>query len=145
MRKYQLPLFLEGIITQATYDKWIDRKARSHFKRDTKRGNKIISLEIYKVSIHQAVCDSKGVDYYTGELLDWSIVSKYNNDDSKQNGRQYKRQFALLPTVDHVDDGLGHPNFKICSWRTNDAKNDLSYDGFVELCKKVIHHNQNNK
>lgn len=40
-------------------------------------------------------------------------MSKYNNDESKQNGRHYKRLFALLPTLDHVDDGLGHPKFKV--------------------------------
>jgi hypothetical protein len=26
----------------------------------------------------------------------------------------------------------------ICSWRTNDAKSDLTRDEFVELCRKVI-------
>ena len=44
----------------------------------------------------------------------------------------------MLPSVDHVDDGLGKPNFKICSWQTNDSKNDLEYSEFVELCHKVV-------
>ena len=55
--------------------------------------------------------------------------------------RAYKARFALLPTVDHLDDGLGPPAFKICSWRTNDAKHDLALGDFVELCEKVIRHN----
>jgi hypothetical protein len=29
------------------------------------------------------------------------------------------------PTVDHVADGLIPSDFVICSWRVNDAKNDL--------------------
>ena len=44
----------------------------------------------------------------------------------------------MLPSVDHVGDGKGAANFKICAWRTNDAKNDLSYEEFLELCRKVI-------
>lgn len=45
MRKYQLPLFLEGIITQDAYDKWIDRKAKSHFKRTKKEAIKSYHLK----------------------------------------------------------------------------------------------------
>jgi len=44
----------------------------------------------------------------------------------------------MLPSVDHIGDGKGPADFKICAWRTNDAKNDLSYDEFLELCRKVI-------
>lgn len=80
--------------------------------------------------------DSAGMDFYTGEALDWLLISKYNNNESKKGGRQYKAKFSLLPTVDHVNDGLGLPDFKICSWRFNDAKNDLSLQEFIELCKK---------
>ena len=143
MRKYQLPIFLDGIVTQSVYEKWLDRKARSHFNRDKKRGNTSITLELYKVEIHNEVHASNGLDAYTGEHLDWSLISKYNNDESKEFGREYKKQFALLPTLDHVDDGLGHPNFKICSWRTNDSKNDLSLSEFMELCKKILAYNEN--
>ena len=45
-----------------------------------------------------------------------------------------------MPTVDHVGDGLGEAEFKICAWRTNDAKSDLSYPEFIELCCKVAEH-----
>jgi hypothetical protein len=47
-----------------------------------------------------------------------------------------------LPTVDHEDDGLGEPQFRICGWAVNDAKNDLSLEDFVQLCKKVLAHQQ---
>lgn len=143
MRKYQLPIFLQNIVTQNIYEKWLDRKARAHLNRDKKRGNTSITLELYKVEIHNEVCASNGLDAYTGESLDWSLISKYNNDESKEFGREYKKQFALLPTLDHVDDGLGNPNFKICSWRTNDSKNDLSLSEFMELCKKILAYNEN--
>jgi hypothetical protein len=71
------------------------------------------------------------------------LVSKYDNAESKEGKRDYKAQFALLPTVDHVGDGLGVADFKICSWRTNDAKDDLSLNEFVELCHRVVAANSN--
>ena len=42
--------------------------------------------------------------------------------------------------MDHVGDGLGDADFKICAWRTNDAKNDLTYSEFVALCRRVVEH-----
>jgi len=58
----------------------------------------------------------------------------------KSGYRTYKAGFALLPTVDHVGDGLGEADFKICAWRTNDAKSDLTHDEFVALCRRVVKH-----
>ena len=137
-RKYQRPNFLDEIITQEAYEKWLHRKALTHVKRDRNRGNNSAIVEEYKIAIHNAVIECNGFDSYTNEKLDWTLISTYNNKESKQYGRIYKKKFALLPSVDHVDDGLGSPKFKICSWRTNDAKNDLSLEEFVELCKKVV-------
>jgi len=136
MRKYQIPKFLEDTVTQACYEKWLHRKAVAHVRRDRKRGNKTATNEEYKISIHKAVSDSKGKDAYTGEELDWAL--RYDNKASKKHGRRYKKQCALLPSVDHVGDGTGPVDFKICAWRTNDAKSDLSYKEFVELCRKVV-------
>ncbi len=138
MRKYQLTKKLAKLLNQKTYEHWLYRKARTHLRRDRARGNKNATGKEYRVAIHEAVCESKGRDAYTGEKLDWSLLSKYNNADSKKLGREYKHQFAMLPSVDHVGDGLGKTDFKICSWRTNDAKNDLSYKEFVKLCKKIV-------
>lgn len=94
-----------------------------------------------KVAIHQVVMESAGRDFYTGEALDWSLISTYENTRSKVDGRHYKASFALLPTVDHVNDGRGPADFKICAWRTNEAKNDLSLTDFVDLCEKVLQYN----
>lgn len=138
MRKYQIPEFLLGTTDQKTYERWLHRKAMAHVRRDRGRGNKTATNEEYKIAIHQAVNVSNGKDAYTEEDLDWTLLSKYDNAQSKKHGRHYKKQFALLPSVDHVGDGKGPADFKICAWRTNDAKNDLSHEELIELCHKVI-------
>jgi hypothetical protein len=97
-------------------------------------------VEAYKNAIHQAVAHSGGSDHYTGESLNWSLLCKYRNLESQATGRHYKAGFALLPSIDHVGDGLGEAEFKICAWRTNDAKNDLSHEQFVALCRSVVKH-----
>lgn len=84
------------------------------------------------------MCQSKGEDAYTREQLHWHLISTYDNDESKEGRREYKAKFALLPTVDHVGDGTGPADFKICGWRTNDAKGDLSMVKFIQLCHRVI-------
>lgn len=94
------------------------------------------------MAIHNAVCASGGRDAYTGEELDWKLLSTYDNEASRDGGRKYKATFALLPTVDHVADGLGPADFKICGWRTNDAKHDLSLEEFLTLCQKVVDFNR---
>lgn len=138
MKKYQLTEIMLTFIDQEEYDKWLINKAKTHLKRDKKRGNTKSTLESYKVAIHKAVCESHGKDAYTGEVLKWSLLNQYSNEKSQKGGRNYKRKFAMLPTVDHVGNGKGDAHFKICSWETNDAKNDLSYDDFLKLCHKVV-------
>jgi hypothetical protein len=44
------------------------------------------------------------------------------------------------PTVDHVEASASAASFKICAWRTNDAKNDLTVEGFLALCARVLAH-----
>lgn len=139
-RKYPLPPFLEGKIDQKSYDRWFSRRSIAHIRRDKNRGNLNAINESYKKAIHQAVFDSSGFDEYTGEMLDWHLVSKYDNDKSKKDKRKYKALFCLLPTVDHVDDGLGEPNFKICGWRTNDSKGDLTYEELLQFCRHVLYY-----
>ena len=121
MKKYPLPAFFPTELTQPKYERWLYRKAMSHVRRDKKRGNKTATIEDYKKAIHRAVEESHGIDAYTGEQLHWVLLSKYNNEDAKSGSREYKKKFALLPTVDHIGDGKGPADFVICSWRTNDA------------------------
>jgi hypothetical protein len=86
----------------------------------------------------RGVCDHGTQDYYTGDPLDWSLVSTYSNEESPAGRTAYKLGFAALPTVDHIPGEAGRYGFVICSWRTNDAKSDLTREEFVELCRKVI-------
>jgi hypothetical protein len=57
-----------------------------------------------------------------------------------QGRHGYKAGFALLPTVDHVAAEASEASFRVCGWRTNDAKNDLPFAAFLELCEKVLIH-----
>lgn len=139
-KKYQLPSFLLGQVQQEVYERWLRRKAQAHVKRDRRRGNETAIGEEYRVAIHAAVLECSGHDAYTGEELDWSLISQYDNDESKENGCHYKWNFALLPTVDHVGDGMGPADFKICGWRTNDAKHDLELTEFLTVCQSVLEH-----
>ncbi len=139
-RKHSMPPFLEDVIKPEAYERWLERKAAAHVKRDRKRAQSDVTPSLYKEAIHAAVTLSEGHDAYTGELLDWKLISTYNNEDSRAGKHSYKSSFALLPTVDHISAGATEASFRICSWRTNDAKSDLSFEGFIELCQKVLTH-----
>jgi len=76
-------------------------------------------------------------DCYTGDKLDWSRIGQYDNQKAKDKGAEYKKEFAEMPTIDHVE-AKPVPDFRICTWRTNDAKNDLSLKEFKELCRKIL-------
>lgn len=140
MNKYYPP------INQTVYKKWLQRRAQSLAKRDRKylqsqeKDPRTVVVKEYKTAIHDAVCECQGKDTYTGEALDWTLLSEWDNEKAKADKRKYKKEFALLPTVDHVDE-LGVAKFKICAWRTNDAKNDLSLNELIDFCKKIIKKN----
>ena len=107
MKKYALPGFPAGVIDQAVYQRWLAHKAKARVRRDRKRGNLAAIGEAYPVAIHQAVSTSNGKDAYTGEPLDWSLVSCYDNTKSAEGKRRCKHGFARLPTVDHVGASRG--------------------------------------
>jgi hypothetical protein len=136
--KRPLPEFLVGRVEPQAYERWLARKAAAHLKRDRKRGYEQITGSGYRDAIHNAVVASNGKDFYTGEDLDWSLISKYNNEESLAGRHGYKAGFALLPTVDHIESARNNSGFRICSWRTNDAKHDLSQKAFLELCLRVV-------
>lgn len=142
-RKYEKPKFLPDEVTQTDYEEWLYRKTTAHIKRDRNRENSHSTPEEYRVAIHKAVVVSNGVDVYTGQPLRWDLVRTYNNEDSQRDGRKYKAKFADLPTVDHTGDGKGNPDFKICSWKMNDAKNDLTLEEFIDLCETVLNFHRN--
>ncbi len=135
--KHTTPAFLTGVVPPDAYERWLERKAVAHVKRDRNR-SRHVTRPAYKEAIHAAVILSNGYDSYTGEKLDWHLISTYRNEESKAGRHGYKSRFALLPTVDHIDAGATESSFRICAWRTNDAKNDLSLEHFIELCDKVV-------
>ena len=142
MNRLELPEFLNGTVSQEQYRKWLQSKARAHRGRDKDRGNLEATNAAHKSAIHKAVIDSKGVDEYTGELLHWKLIGTWDNAEAKAGGRKYKERYHFQPTIDHAGDGMGEPNFKICSYRTNDAKGIMTHDEFIAFCRLVIAHSE---
>ena len=142
-RRFALPGFLDHIVTQEAYSRWLHRKAVAHVRRDRKRCDHEVSGARYRELIHAAVRRSNGRDHYTGEPLDWGLIGTYCNEASKAGRSEYKSTLGLLPTADHVPGNDGRYDFVICAWRTNDAKNDLSHDDFVALCRRVVQYHDN--
>lgn len=138
--KRQLPEFLVGKISAVQYGRWLERKAAAHVRRDRKRDFDGAVGAAYRDAIHQAVILSGGKDAYTGEDLHWELLSQYDNEKSKAGRSVYKASFGLLPTVDHLDTSASAVSFRICAWRTNDAKNDLTHESFIELCRRALLH-----
>lgn len=114
----------------------------AHARRDRKRLGACTVVD-YKAAIHRAVMDGGDRDFYTGEILDWKLISTYRNAESVAGKTKYKKSFALLPTVDHTLDENGKLKFVICSWRMNDMKNDMSDAELYELCERVLCHRAN--
>jgi len=139
--KYKCPEFLLHTCKDDQYQKWLHRKAVAHVKRDRSRGIETATISKYKKAIHEAVKASNGYDAYTGKILLWDLLGKYDNEQAKKGRRKYKKEFWDLPTVDHVDDGENGPDFKICSWQVNDAKSNMSLNEFVSLCKSIVEYN----
>jgi hypothetical protein len=141
MSKYSLPECLVGRCTQQQYTKWLHRKAVAHVRRDRIRQERgVITVSKYKEAIHDAVRFGGDKDYYTGEPLDWKLISKYRNENAKEGKRKYKKFFANLPSVDHALDEDGNPKFVICSWLVNDSKSDMTLVEFYALCESVLRH-----
>lgn len=141
-RLFPLPPCLTDKCSQEDYTRWLYRKASAHVKRDKKRGNAVCDRNSYRRAIHAAVCQNGHKDAFTGEELHWNLISKYDNTSSKAGKRGYKKQFDLLPTVDHLDEGLGEPRFAICGWRTNDCKGDLSIEELTTFCRTFLENQQ---
>ncbi|MCW5549089.1 MAG: hypothetical protein KIT44_09010 [Opitutaceae bacterium] len=139
MSQYQMPACLNDLVdNEANFKRWLDRKARAHVNRDRKRQNncdKKPSIRDYKQRIIEAIKESQGRDFYTGEKLAWDKISTWDNDAAKDKRAEYRREFWDLPSVDHDGD-----KFRICSWRMNDSKSDQTIDEFLKLADRVRKH-----
>lgn len=134
---YEPPEFLEDEV-KSQYVRWLNRKTNALVRRDRRRWKQDITWSGYKKAVHNAAVRSKGLDAYTGERLDWSLISQYKNSEARRLGSEYKRRMALLPTVDHADPESRQPDFRICGWRTNDWKSDLTVEGLVDMCERFL-------
>lgn len=142
--RYAVPDCIKDQCEQVKYSRWLQRKAMTHARRDRKR-NMACTIARYKAEIHAAVCASGHLDFYTGESLDWSLVGTYDNESSKVGRTQYRKDRALLPTLDHTVDEQGRPKFVICSSYVNDAKSDLSIEDLYQLCERILKHREERK
>jgi len=139
---YPIPHFIEATsITQKKYKLWLDRKALSHALRDSERWNTEITVESYRQAIHEAVVQSCGVDAYTKEPLDWSLIGTYVNEESKLQRIAYRKKFELLPTIDHVNSNDTVASFKVCGLRTNDCKSHLTIRELKRFAKLILENN----
>ena len=125
------------------FSEWVMKKGYSLYQRDLKRTKEKFKDKYTYTDYRSKICEAiqnipdAGKDYYTGEKLNWDLIGQYNNSDAQQEGKAYKRKFALMPTVDHIN-AEAKPEFVICSWRMNDAKNDLSEFAFTKLCIRFL-------
>ncbi|WP_094555510.1 hypothetical protein [Synechococcus sp. 1G10] len=136
------PDWLLNQVVQAKYDLWVTRKAAALHKRDKKRGGEASRAE-YAQAIHEAVVASNGLDHWTGEKLVWGLIGTYDNTESKKRRGAYKREFRLLPTIDHRIANAA-PDFVICGWGVNDSKHDMTPSEMYRLCQSFIEHNRDN-
>lgn len=101
--KYPMPDFLKGTSTDRNYSQWINSKADSLRRLDIKRKRPYAMTATdaeYAQLIHNAVLDNGQYDPYTGDKLAWKRINTW--DPTKRHGPDYKKKFALMPTVDHT-------------------------------------------
>ena len=118
------------------YSDLLRKKAEAVTRRDKRRGGKYSVKEAIE-AIHEAFHRCNGFDPYDGSKLDPELLGTYDNNRSKEKGAAYKREMAMLPTVDHVT-AKPVADFEIVSWQTNDAKGDMSPDEFIAYCHRVV-------
>ena len=118
------------------YSDLLRKKAEAVTRRDKRRGGKYSVKEAIE-AIHQAFHRCNGFDPYDGSKLDPKLLGTYSNERSKEKGAAYKRDMAMLPTVDHVT-AKPVADFEIVSWQTNDAKGDMPPEEFIAYCRRVV-------
>ena len=123
-------------LSDEDYSDLIRKKAVAVTRRDKRRGGEYSVKEAIE-AINQAFHRCNGFDPYDGSKLAPELLGTYDNNRSKEKGAAYKREMAMLPTIDHVT-AKPVPDFEIVSWQTNDAKGDMSPDEFIAYCHRVV-------
>jgi hypothetical protein len=156
--KYPLPPVLTGVCNAPKYRKWLRCKADQLQKRDKKLNRphaKNHSQADYKMKIHEAVMRNDGLDPYTGAPLRWDLIGRWdeNKEASFKERRNFpgaaryrtiKKEFYLLPVIDHVDPGARDLDFEIVSWIVNEGKSQMTPREYIDLCAKVAEHGRKN-
>ena len=120
----------------ARYGDWLERQSQNCRKRDSTDQRK--PIEEYREAIHQAVIKSKGLDYYTGQPLEWN---RLNHDKPEGGGQRNHRITGRYPSIDHYR-GINQLDYRICAGSVNHAKGALDHQQFVELCRHVVEHHR---
>jgi len=138
---YSLPPFLDNIITARDYNIIVYRRASETQERDRHRRIAIAlatHVRAYSDSMNSAVCKNGRIDPYTGDTLDWTLARQWDNKAEKNQGMDFKRRFALMPTFSHLDLYGNAIGFEVCSWKITTCKSSLTGVQFVDLCEKVV-------
>jgi hypothetical protein len=93
--RHTVPECIKAYCEQVKYSRWLHRMVAAHTLRDLKR-DMACTIARYKAEIHAAVCSRGDLDFYTGEPLDWSLISTYDNESSKTGKIRYKKTLSLL-------------------------------------------------
>ena len=123
-------------LSDEDYSDLIRKKAVAVTRRDKKRGSEYSVKEAIE-AIDQAFHRCTGFDPYDGSKLNPKLLGEYDNKASKAKGAAYKKEMAMLPTIDHVK-AEQVADFEIVSWQTNDAKGDMPPDEFIAYCRRVV-------
>jgi hypothetical protein len=133
---YTLPPFLQGVVSLKDYRKWLDHRGLVLRQNDLKLKRPYAKLNFtsaYKENIHQAVLDGGQFDPFTGEKINWGLITE---DKTKGKGNFIDNGYAMYPAVDHINpEEFG---FEICSWISNESKACMTPDQFVDFCRKVV-------
>ena len=123
-------------LSDEDYSDLIRKKAVAVTRRDKRRDGKYTVKQAIE-AINQAFHRCNGFDPYDGSQLNPKLLGEYDTKASKAKGAAYKKEIAILPTIDHVK---AEPvaDFEIVSWQTNDAKGDMPPDEFIAYCRRVV-------
>lgn len=141
--EYKIPPYLKARnITQDNFINWLERVTSAHLKRDRRRFEKIgipkaeIKRVVYRKAIYKAVEVDGAFDFYTGEILDWTLLHLFQDFN-----HAVAKDDKFVPSVDHEEQfDPRKPNFKICSLRTNKCKSNYSIEMLKEFCQSFLAH-----
>ena len=140
--KYNLPEYLQGLIPQEIYRRWLCARGAALVARDRRKKRPYANItdggQVYAEHIHAAVCAGASEDPFTGRPLAWELIGTYDDFSSEAGGVAFLKKFALLPTVDHIDPSSDTLAFEICSYEINKCKYSLGPAEFVAQCKRIV-------